>query len=384
MKLVKKLGILSTITCAMLTSQFAIAEDDWSNQEWADSAWYIGAGIGRTKANINQSKIINSLMDSGASSVLFNANEKDTAYKFILGKQLNKYFAVETGYFDLGKFNFNAVTTPPGTLNGEVGFKGINLDLLGQLPLSEQFSVYARFGMHYTKANANFTGNRLLAVTNPSSSENKLNAKIGLGMEYKLTQALAVRGEVERLRVNDAIQNRGDVDFYSISLIYKLGQPAAKTNRYIPTPTPMPMPISETREAVQEVKVVTPPEKVATSEKATFAAEALFDFDKSDLKQAGKADLDNLLSQLQGMDVEVMVPVGHTDSIGSDEYNQKLSMRRANAVKEYLITRGVDASRIFTEGKGEMQPIGDNRTNEGRAKNRRVTIEVVGSRTVMK
>ena len=82
------------------------------------------------------------------------------------------------------------------------------------------------------------------------------------------------------------------------------------------------------------------------------------------------------------MNTEAMITVGHTDSIGSAEYNQKLSLRRAEAVKSYLVSKGVAASRIFVEGKGEAQPVADNKTKEGRAKNRRVEIEVVGTRPV--
>ena len=121
-----------------------------------------------------------------------------------------------------------------------------------------------------------------------------------------------------------------------------------------------------------------------TSEKVSFAAEALFDFDKAIVKPAGKAALDDLLMKLQGMNTEVMVTVGHTDSVGSDAYNQKLSLRRAEAVKAYLVSKGIEASRVYVEGKGESQPVADNKTAEGRAKNRRVTVEVVGSRTVTK
>jgi OOP family OmpA-OmpF porin len=120
------------------------------------------------------------------------------------------------------------------------------------------------------------------------------------------------------------------------------------------------------------------------SEKVSFAAEALFDFDKSSVKPEGKAALDELLAKLAGMNTEVMVTVGHTDSVGSDAYNQRLSLRRAEAVKAYIVSKGVDAARVYTEGKGESQPIADNKTSEGRAKNRRVTVEVVGTRTVAK
>ena len=112
----------------------------------------------------------------------------------------------------------------------------------------------------------------------------------------------------------------------------------------------------------------------------TFAADAFFDFDKSVLKPEGRAKLDDLVSKMSGLNLEVVIAVGHTDSIGTDAYNQRLSVRRSEAVKSYLVSKGVEKNRVYTEGKGEKQPVADNKTAEGRAKNRRVEIEVVGTR----
>ena len=123
-----------------------------------------------------------------------------------------------------------------------------------------------------------------------------------------------------------------------------------------------------------------PAAPVAAASKVTYAADAFFDFDKSVLKPAGKAKLDDLVSKVKGINLEVIIAVGHTDSIGTDAYNQKLSVRRAESVKAYLISKGIEKNRIYTEGKGEKQPVASNKTKEGRAKNRRVEIEVVGTR----
>jgi len=123
------------------------------------------------------------------------------------------------------------------------------------------------------------------------------------------------------------------------------------------------------------------PKPVPTTEKVTFAADAFFDFDKYVLKPEGKAKLDDLVSKMGGINLEVIIAVGHTDSIGTKEWNQGLSVRRSEAVKAYLVSKGVEKNRVYTEGKGETQPVADNKTAEGRAKNRRVEIEVVGTRS---
>lgn len=122
------------------------------------------------------------------------------------------------------------------------------------------------------------------------------------------------------------------------------------------------------------------PAPVSVSSKVTYAADTFFDFNKSVIKPEAKAKLDDLVYKIKAINLEVIIAVGHTDAVGSDVYNQKLSMRRSNAVKAYLISKGVDKTRIYTEGKGEKQPVADNGTKEGRAKNRRVEIEVVGAR----
>ena len=136
--------------------------------------------------------------------------------------------------------------------------------------------------------------------------------------------------------------------------------PAAAAPAPAPTPAPAPQPPAAT--------------------KVTYAADAFFDFDKAVLKPEGRAKLDDLVGKVKDINLEVIIAVGHTDAIGSDNYNQRLSVRRAEAVKAYLVSKGIEKNRVYTEGKGEKQPVADNKTAEGRAKNRRVEIEVVGTR----
>ncbi|MGK5036831.1 OmpA family protein [Janthinobacterium sp. LB3P118] len=379
MTIAHTLGALSVMAGAMLAAQAAQAQDNtFINPDWANSAWYLGAGVGQSRATIDEPRLRASLSANGESVTGFTKDQRDTGYKLFVGRQLNQYLAVEGGYFDLGKFDFRSTTSGNGVLNGEAGFRGVNLDLLGQLPLSQRLSLLGRVGMHYTKTNTEFSGNRLLGSTNTHASERKLNAKLGLGLEYKFSEALALRGEVERYRLNDAVGNRGDADLYSVSLVYKLGRPASATPAYQPAPEVAPV------VAMPAPVVVAAPAPAPVAEKVSFASEALFDFDQSTLKPQGKAALDQLLGQLKGMDLEVIVTVGHTDAVGSNAYNQKLSQRRAEAVKAYLVAQGVETSRVYTEGKGETQPVADNTSAAGRAKNRRVTVEVVGTRKVMR
>jgi OOP family OmpA-OmpF porin len=150
-----------------------------------------------------------------------------------------------------------------------------------------------------------------------------------------------------------------------------------------PPPAPAPAPVAAPAPPPAAAPApapapVAPPQP--TTEKVTFAADAFFDFNKSTLKPEGKAKLDDLIGKTSGINLEVIIAVGHTDSVGSDAYNQKLSVRRSEAVKAYLVSKGIEKNRVYTEGKGEKQPVADNKTAEGRAKNRRVEIEVVGTR----
>ncbi len=128
------------------------------------------------------------------------------------------------------------------------------------------------------------------------------------------------------------------------------------------------------------------------AKKVTLSADTLFDFDKATLRPEGKAKLDKLVDDIKGIKLEVIIAVGHADRIGKDAYNQKLSERRAATVKNYLVSKGIDANRIYAEGKGEKQPVtGDkckkmgpeNRKNkkliECLQPDRRVEIEVIGT-----
>ncbi|TSA06881.1 MAG: OmpA family protein [Comamonadaceae bacterium] len=144
-----------------------------------------------------------------------------------------------------------------------------------------------------------------------------------------------------------------------------------------PKPAPAPAVVAP---APKPAPAPAPAPQPPAATKVTYAADAFFDFDKAVLKAEGKAKLDDLVGKVKGINLEVIIAVGHTDAVGADAYNQKLSVQRAEAVKAYLVTKGIEKNRVYTEGKGEKQPVADNKTKEGQAKNRRVEIEVVGTR----
>src|SRR5438874_8778245 len=165
-----------------------------------------------------------------------------------------------------------------------------------------------------------------------------------------------------------------------VALAFAAGCATQEAPKPAPAPEPKPAPAPAPAPApVQEVKPEAPKPK-PVAEKVTFAADVLFDFDKSVVKPEGKSKLDDLSNKVRGVNLEVVIAIGHADSIGSDAYNQKLSVRRAESVKAYLVSKGIEPNRVYTEGKGEKQPVADNKTREGRAKNRRVEIEVIGTR----
>jgi OmpA-OmpF porin, OOP family len=146
-----------------------------------------------------------------------------------------------------------------------------------------------------------------------------------------------------------------------------------------PAPAPAPAPVAAPAPAPKAAEPAPAPQPPAAT-KVTYAADAFFDFNKAVLKPEGKAKLDDLAGKVTAINLEVIIAVGHTDSVGGDAYNQKLSVKRSEAVKAYLVSKGIEKNRVYTEGKGESQPVADNKTDAGRAKNRRVEIEVVGTR----
>ena len=150
--------------------------------------------------------------------------------------------------------------------------------------------------------------------------------------------------------------------------------PAAVVAPVVAAPAPAPAAV-----APAPAPAPAAPAAGAAATKVTYAADAFFASNSAVLKAAGKAKLDDLVDKVKGINLEVIVAVGHTDSKGTDASNQKLSVRRAEAVKAYLVSKGIEKNRVYTEGKGSKQPVADNKTAEGRAKNNRVEIEVVGT-----
>ena len=182
---------------------------------------------------------------------------------------------------------------------------------------------------------------------------------------------------------NGYVQSSGGTVRSGFGLCWRTGYwtPQMVTQECDPDLLPKTTPVAAPAPVAPAVKPPPAPPKPVV-EKVTLKGDTLFDFDKSVVKPEGKQVLDRLAEQARDLQLEVIVAVGHADAIGTDAYNQKLSERRAAAVKAYIVSKGIPAARVYTEGKGEKLPIADNKTAEGRSKNRRVELEIVGTRNI--
>ena len=349
MKLVKKTGTLGLVVLAAIASPCLMAQD---------SGWYIGGNIGQSRAKIDDPRIIKSLMGSGFTVTSIIDDDRKTGSKWFAGYQINKYFALEGGYFDLRKFGFVAATVPLGTLTGDIKLTGYNLDLVGIVPLTDRFSAFARVGANNAQATDHFVGTGFVNVINPNPRKRDTNIKYGVGLQYAFNDALAMRVEGERYRVNDAVGNRGDVDLISAGLIYRFGRAKPMPATYVsraPDPVPeivAPAPVTPVAPLPPATPAVQP-----RFERYTLSATDLFAFNSAEL-QMPQPKLDEIATALnRNREVTNVAITGYADRIGSNQYNLKLSERRAASVKDYLVNKGVDSSRLKTEGKGEANPV---------------------------
>lgn len=346
MKFTNASGTLGLLALAALISPLAIAQD---------SGWYAGANVGRSLATIDDPRIASGLQAGGLATSSISDRDRNHGFKLYGGYQLNRNFAIEGGYFDLGKFGYTATTVPAGTLTGDIKVKGLNLDLVGIVPLTEKFSAFGRAGVNYAQARDTFSSTGAVRVTNPNPSKNEANFKLGLGVQYAFTDALAVRAEAERYRINDAIGNKGHIDLVSVGLIYRFGAKAQAPAPQVAAPAPAP--VREVVAAAPPAPVPAPPPPAPRFEKYTLSATEVFGSNSAELKPQ-QTKLDEIATALKAdSGVNNVVITGYADRIGSPKANQKLSERRAAAVATYLTGKGIQASRLKAEGKGEANPV---------------------------
>src|SRR3984885_1629668 len=349
-----------------------------------DAGWYTGFNAGQSRAKIDDSRIADGLLDDSLTTTSISNDDRHFGFKAFGGYEFNRYFSLEGGYFDLGRFGFTADTLPAGSLHGDIKLNGVNFDVVGSVPLGDKFSLFARAGLNYADAKDSFAGTGAVAVIDRSPSKWAANYKFGFGAEYDFTRFIGMRIEAERYRIDDAVGNKGDVDLYSAGLVFKFGRAEAPP----PAPAPVVAPVAEA--SPPPPPPPPPPPAPPVRQRVSFSADSLFDFGKDTVKPQGKQALDDFAAKLKGTRFEVITVTGYSDRIGSHEYNMRLSTRRADAVKSYLVeTLGVPADKVTAQGADGSDPVtkpdecpGSKRTPQLIAclqPDRRVDVEVVGS-----
>lgn len=332
------------------------------------AGWYGGASVGRSAATIDDVSIRAGLASSGLGTASLDERDRDTGYKLFGGYQFNQHLGVEAGLFDLGSFGYTARTIPTGTLGGDIRIKGLNLDLVGTLPITDKLSLVGRAGVAHSRTRGRFdaTGAATVPYGSSSPSARATLPKLGVGMAYQFTGSLSVRLEAERYRIDDAVGHKGHVDMLSAGLVYHFGGPAPQAGATMAAPAPAP--IQASAPAPQAVVIdpapapSMPPPAIAAAPKpvmqVSLSAASLFDFGQSTLKPAGRQALDRLAADLGALHYDLVRVTGHTDRLGGAQHNLALSRQRAQVVGAYLSrSGGIPAAKVTTAGLGEDRPV---------------------------
>ena len=354
----KTVGAMSLLGCALIAPQFALAEED------ENKGWIGGLSVGQSIANIDDVSIRRQLANTGLTNVSMDVHDRENAFKIFAGYQFNNYFSLEGGIFNLGRFSYTAFTAPEGTLNGSIKLSGINLDAVLTLPLTKRFSAFGRAGVHYTEAKDSFrsTG-AVVGATNQNPEKIDGNYKVGLGLQYDFNDSVGMRGEWEKIRINDAVNNFGDINMYSVGLVVKFSE--KKTAERMDT-RPAPAPVA----CIPPKVVIVPAVK---TERYCSILDIQFEINREEIQREEKERLAVLGTYMTKYPKTTAVIEGHSDDVGTPELNMKLSKQRAESVVNYLVEGlKIAPNRLTAVGYGETRPIADNSTEEGKRQNRRI------------
>ena len=332
--------VLAVLSIMTLPAAYAV---DYTNFE--ENGWSVGMNVGKSVARIEHDTIRSDLESQGFDVTSVLEDRRSEGYKIFAGYQFNPYLAVEGGYFNLGGFPILANTTPGTEFRGKTKLFGWNLDVVGIMPFTEDFSGFARVGVTRNDTSNTYSSNGLVDVTGYNEDGNYTKHKYGLGLQYDISPIFTVRLEAERYRLDDLIAHSGDVDLYSLGMVLRFGETPPT---YAATPAPEP---------VRPVKAVAVAQAVVEKEPEVLVLEDVhFNFDTSELTENTKVILREHVQTLKANPQARVRIAGYTSASGSAEYNQALSERRAQSIKAFLILEGLEANRFKTVGFGQTNP----------------------------
>ncbi|MFL7012008.1 OmpA family protein [Enterovibrio norvegicus] len=319
----KKAVAVTSLGLLVALSPLAYAQDD--------SSFYLGARTG-----------ISSLEDA---CEVGSCDDKEPAGGVILGYDFANGFAIESTYDYLGRFDANTNATG-ATSAGDL--TTLTLAPKFNIGITDQTDIYAKLGAAWWNWNSG------------AGDLDDVSLLTAVGVDHRATDLVNLRLEYQYLPdMNDGYL---DVDNHLIS--------AGVTFHFGRSSEPAPEPVV----VVEEVVVA----EVVETKKYVFSEAdevELFAFGKGELSSQAAQALNPMLKRLQDFEESTAVIIGHTDSVGSEAFNQKLSEQRAQSVADYFTSNGVSADRLSVVGEGESNPVASNDTEDGRAKNRRVEIE---------
>lgn len=360
-----------------LASVFTFAAGSAVAEEAYTGSWYVMPGIGLLHTDSD-----------------LRADDDSTAYSFRVGKELSEHWDVQVGgSYARPDEDDDAFTS------GRYKQTLFGVDALYMLS-RDSFRPFLLAGLGVARNNIDYDPG------NVGDSKTSWMANLGAGFQYHFNEVVGLQADIRHVwsRAKDDTDTLFSDDktvgntYLNFGVLFKFGAPKKVVAAPVAEPVAPAMEevAPEKEEALPPMQEAEPapevgPDKPAM-EKITLAAEVLFDFDKATLRDEGKKILDVEVTEKMKAhpEIELVLITGHTDRVGTDSYNQKLSERRASAVKKYLASQGIEESRLHAVGKGEKEPVVDCKGVYGKKAidclqpNRRVVVEVEAQRQIEK